>query len=122
MVEVSVHLIEHRGLAGAALAVQYDDVVLVLANQSAPDELEDIVAAEEHLGPGHGAPRDVWIAQRLSLGHYENLDFHRALLPFYYSVGGSTHHPGTGNAHNAAVRGRQQTVKGRGGSGQGRRP
>ena len=56
-----MHLVQRGGLAGAALPVEHDDVIAVLAGQRLPHEREHILAPEEHLFAGHGVAGDVRI-------------------------------------------------------------
>ena len=67
-VEMAVHLIQRRGLAGAALPVQHDDVIAVLTGERLAHKSKHALTPEEHLfardgiagnvgidGIGHGA-------------------------------------------------------------------
>src|SRR6266566_1387097 len=64
-VEMAVQLVEHGGLSRPPLPVQHDGRVTVPSDQVPPDKGEDVIPAEEHLGAGDRASRDVGVHMKM---------------------------------------------------------
>ena len=56
---MTVHLVQHRGLSGAALTIEYQDIILVLPGERLADEGEDVCATEEHFSSGERVAGDI---------------------------------------------------------------
>ena len=56
-----MHLVQRGGFAGAALPVEHDDVIAVLAGECLPHESKHVLTPEEHLFARHRIPGDVGI-------------------------------------------------------------
>ena len=66
-VQTAVHLVEHRGLASAALTKDDDNVVLMLPNQAGANLFKDIIAAIEHRLVLDGGASNVWVGEDMRL-------------------------------------------------------